>query len=179
MLEEITIRQAESRDYPVIFELIKKAFEHEEHSDHREQFLVERLTQSDAFVPELSLVAESEEQIIGYILLNKIQIVNAESKNTALALAPVAVLPERQGQGVGGKLIQAAHQSAVTAGFDSIILLGHANYYPKFGYQPANHYDISLPFDVPEENCMAIELKQNALAEISGVVEYPKAFFEY
>jgi len=173
----IEIRKEEKEDFRTVFELIRLAFENEELSDHKEQFLVERLRNSDAFIPELSLVAEVDNQIAGYILLTKI---NIEDKNkntyTSLALAPVAVLPDFQGKGIGGKLIQAAHDKARALGFGSVVLLGHESYYPKFGYKLTKEFGIKLPLDVPEENCMAIELSQNALKNVSGVVQYPKEF---
>jgi predicted N-acetyltransferase YhbS len=174
---EIKIRKEEKEDFKAVFELIRLAFENEELSDHKEQFLVERLRNSDAFVPELSLVAEVDNQIAGYILLTKINIEDRD-KNThiSLALAPVAVLPDYQGKGIGGKLIQAAHDRARALGFGSVVLLGHESYYPKFGYKLTKEFGIKLPFEVPEENCMAIELSQNALRNVSGIVRYPKAF---
>lgn len=172
------IRQEETKDFNAVFELVKSAFENEEFSDHKEQFLVERLRKSESFVPELSLVAEIEDQIVGYILLTKIEIVNTDFRKTSLALAPVAVLKNFRGRGIGGELIEKAHAKARELGFDSIVLLGHETYYPKFGYEKTVKYGIKLPFDVPEANCMLIELKENALKGISGIVEYPKEFYE-
>lgn len=146
-------------------------------SDHQEQHLVERLRKSEAFIPELSIIAEINNQIIGYILLTKINIIDENlNSHISLALAPVAVLPDFQGKGIGGKLIEFAHQKAKDLNFGSVILLGHENYYPKFGYKPATTFGIKLPFDVPEANCMAIEFVENALQNVSGVVQYPKEF---
>ncbi len=174
---EIQIRKEERKDFRAVFELIQLAFENEELSDHKEHFLVERLRNSNAFIPELSLVAELENQIVGYILLTKIEIEDADkSIHTLLALAPVAVLPNFQDRGIGGKLIETAHDIAKTLGFGSVILLGHDKYYPKFGYKPTKEFGIKLPFDVPESNCMAIELTENALQNVSGFVRYPKEF---
>lgn len=146
-------------------------------SDHTEQFLVARLRKSPDFVPELSIVAEIEGKIVGYILLSKIKIENGDSEFPSLALAPVAVLKDFQNKGIGLALIQYAHEKAKELGFDSIILLGHENYYPKFGYKKASLFHIKLPFEVPDENCMAIELQENALKNVSGIVVYPKEFF--
>lgn len=174
---EVKIRKEVKEDFKTVFELIQDAFEKEELSNHKEQYLVERLRDSDTFVPELSLVAELGNRIVGYILLTKISIVDANKKSyVSLALAPVAVLPKFQNHGIGTKLIKAAHHIATELGFGSVILLGHENYYPKFGYRPAKEFRIKLPFDVPEANCMAIELTENALQNISGVVQYPKEF---
>lgn len=173
----LKIRREEKEDFKTVFELIRLAFENVELSDHKEQFLVERLRRSDAFIAELSLVAEADGRIIGYILLTKINIGDAD-KNTypSLALAPVAVLPDYQGKGIGGKLIKTAHDIAKELGFGSVVLLGHEDYYPKFGYKLTKEFGIKLPFDVPENNCMPIELSQNALQNVSGIVRYPKAF---
>lgn len=173
---DIRIRQATETDYPAVSALIEKAFASESLSDHREQFLVERLRYADAFIPELSLVAEAKGQLVGHILLTKLKIKNERSTFDSLALAPVSVLPAFQGQGIGGQLIRKAHETAKALGHTSIILLGHANYYPKFGYHPAYTYGIELPFDVPKENCMAIALVEGGLDGVTGKVEYPKEF---
>lgn len=175
---EIIIREENQTDYNIVFEVIEKAFEKLILSDHREQFLVQRLRKSTAFVPELSLVAEFENKIVGHILLTKLKIKNGQEQFESLALAPVSVLPEFQGKGIGAMLIQEAHKKARASGYQSIILLGHETYYPKFGYKPADTFGIELPFDVPKENCMAIELTENALNGVSGIVEYPKEFYE-
>ena len=174
----VKIRKEEPYDMPSVFELIQLAFESEQHSDHQEQVLVENLRRSAEFIPELSIIAEIDGKIVGYILLTKIQIVNQDSRQIqdSLALAPVAVLPQFQGKGVGSQLILYSHQIAKELGFGSIILLGHADYYPKFGYVPASVYAIKLPFDVPDENCLAKELFENSLKGIHGMVRYPKEF---
>ncbi|MEN5380115.1 GNAT family N-acetyltransferase [Sphingobacterium kitahiroshimense] len=174
----ITIREENKKDYLSIFDLIEKAFKDEKYSDHQEHFLVEKLRKSRAFVPGLSLVAEVDNNVAGHILLTEIKIKTSDDKITSLALAPVSVLPEFQGNGIGGKLINEAHQRAKDLGYQSVILLGHEKYYPRFGYKLAEEFGISLPFDVPKENCMAIELQPNALKNIRSEVVYPKEFFE-
>ena len=116
-------------------------------SDHKEQFLVQRLRKSDAFIPELSLIAENENKIVGHILLTKLKIKNGQKKFDSLALAPVSVLPEYQGNGIGGMLIKEAHKKAKELGYQSVILLGHEKYYPKFGYKQADKFGIELPFE--------------------------------
>ena len=144
-MNNITIRQETPSDYPAVFELVRSAFKNLEHSDNQEQFLVERLRKSKNFIPELSLVAEVEGEVVGYILLTKISIVdNGQLSGKSLALAPVAVLNEYQGMGIGGKLILEAHNRARDLGYESVILLGHEGYYPKFGYQKAELFGIYL-----------------------------------
>ncbi len=175
---KISIRQESECDYLDVFNLINKAFESEENSNPDEPCLVERLRKSDAFIPELSLVAEIDNNIIGHILLTKIKIKNKENEFNSLALAPVSVFPKYQGKGIGGLLIKQAHKKAKEFGFKSVIILGHETYYPRFGYQLTEKYGIQLPFEVPKENCMAVELVEGGLNNVCGLVEYPKEFFE-
>ncbi|PSK89797.1 putative N-acetyltransferase YhbS [Taibaiella chishuiensis] len=175
---EINIRQETAANYQAVSELIRQAFAEEVMSDHREQFLVERLRQTEAFVPELSLVAATGQQITGYILLTPIHISNGDTLTGSLALAPVAVLPAFQGKGIGAALIQEAHRIARELGYSSIVLLGHETYYPRFGYERASTYNIRLPFEAPDENCMILALQPGVLDGVSGMVVYPEAFFQ-
>src|SRR5699024_1253512 len=92
-----------------------------------------------------------------------------------LALAPLAVLPEYQRQGIGKKLIEEGHKIAKSLGYHYSVVLGSEKYYPKFGYVPAIQYGIKPPFDVPNENFMAIKLNDTEL-EIQGVVKYADEF---
>ena len=175
---EIKLRQETEQDHKSVFNVIQQAFENEEYSDHKEQFLVERLRKSNAFIPELSIVAEVDNKIVGHILLTKLEIENDINTYESLALAPVSVLPEFQGKGVGSKLILHSHEVAKELGYKSIMLLGHEKYYPRFGYELTNKYGIEMPFDVPAENCMVAVLAKNGLSGVRGKVIYPDAFFE-
>lgn len=173
----ITIRKEEEKDHQQVFQLTEEAFREMEHSDHQEQFLVEKLRQSEAFIPELSLVAENEDgRIAGHILFTKLKIVNGTESFESLALAPVSVKPEFQNQGLGGKLIAEGHRIAEELGYQSVILIGHENYYPRFGYKKTSNFGISFPFDIPEENGMAVELVKDGLKDKKGMVKYPKEF---
>jgi len=170
------IRQENKEDHKIVFNIIKNAFKTEQYSDHKEHFLVERLRNSNAFVPELSRVAVENKQLVGHILLTKIKVANKFKEFTGLALAPVSVLPEYQKKGIGKKLIIDAHDIARKLGFKFIVLLGHEKYYPRFGYEPADKYNIQFPFDAPKQNCMVLALKKNALDEVNGTIVYPKEF---
>ena len=103
---------------------------------------------------------------------------NVNTSFDSLALAPVSVHPDFQNKGIGSALIKEAHKRAKALGFQSIILVGHADYYPRFGYELTSKYGIKLPFPAPEESCMIIELNENGLKDVSGTVEYSKPFFE-
>lgn len=172
----LTIRQETEKDYKVTEHVVEKAFETAEYSDHKEQFLVADLRKGDAFVPQLSLVAELDEQIIGHILLTKILIKNEEKESESLALAPVSVLPEFQNQSVGSKLIHESLRIAKELGFKSVIVLGHEKYYPRFGFKPASTWGITPPFKVRDEVFMALELEGGSLEGVSGTVVYGAEF---
>lgn len=167
----LEIRQENKKDYAEVYNVIKKAFMSAEHCDGNEQDLVVNLRESNNFIPELSLVAIDDNKIVGYILFTKIRI----GKYEEVALAPLAVLPEYQKQGIGKKLIEEGHKKAKKLGYHYSIVLGSERYYPKLGYVPASQYGIKAPFEVPNENFMAIELN-NTDVEITGVVEYAKEF---
>ena len=174
----LNIRQETPEDYESVAYIIENAFQFEQFSDHQEQVLVHKLRNSPDFIPELSLVAETDGKVIGHILLTKIAIVNETSSFRSLALAPVSVFPSFQGQGIGGKLIKAAHKKAANLGFTSVVLLGHDTYYPRFGYEPTHNYGIEFPIDIPEKYCMVRALTKDGLKGVSGLVEYPEEFYE-
>lgn len=172
----LTIRQEETSDFHTVEQIIEAAFAHEAFSDQTEHKLVARLRTSEAFIPELSLVAEHNGMIVGHILFTKITIKGSGNTHESLALAPVSVLPEFQGKGIGGKLIMRGHEIAQSLGFQSIVLLGHAEYYPRFGYKRASEFGIKLPFEVPDENAMVVALGKNALDGVEGTVAYAPEF---
>ncbi|KGX92021.1 GCN5 family N-acetyltransferase [Pontibacillus halophilus JSM 076056 = DSM 19796] len=173
----ITIRQETPQDMSRIEEVIKHAFLKEPLSDQNEHHLVRAIRQCDGFIPELSLVALDEtETIVGHLLLSKINIVKRDHAVDSLALAPVSIIPEYQRKGIGSMLIREALQRATTLGYSSVIVLGHEDYYPRFGFKPASHWGIKAPFDVPDESFMALPLNGHSLDNIQGVVHYPEAF---
>lgn len=167
----LEIRQETKKDYEEVYNVVKTAFKTAEQSDGNEHDLVVALRKSNSFIPELSLVAVYENKIIGYILFTKVKI----GDSTELALAPLAVLPEYQRKGVGTKLIKEGHRIAKQLNYDYSIVVGSSKYYPKLGYIPASKYNIKAPFEVPNENFMAIKLN-NTDKEIIGIVEYAKEF---
>lgn len=172
------IRQENRDDHEEVFQLVEEAFAADPFGDHREQYLVDRLRKSSHFIAELSLVAVTDEKIIGYILLTQAGIEVDESIHPTLALAPIAVHPDYQNQGIGKRLINYAHAKAYVLGYESIVLIGHQDYYPKFGYQLAQKFGVRFPFKVPEANSFVLELKKGALQGIRGEVVYAREFFE-
>ncbi|ENQ3112029.1 GNAT family N-acetyltransferase [Bacillus sp. GKis3/1] len=173
----VTIRQERQTDYRKTEEVVQQAFLNEEFSDKKEHALVKRIRECDAFIPELSMVAVDEE-IVGHIMLSKITIEQDGASVDSLALAPVSVARGYQKKGIGGKLIVAALAKAKELGYGSVVVLGHPEYYPKFGFKKASEWNIKAPFEVPEEVFMVMELTENALEGVKGVVQYSSAFAE-
>lgn len=164
------IRQEDKEDFPAVFEVNRLAF-----GQDSEARLVEQLRHSEAFVPELSLVAVGDNSVIGHILFTRIKIVD-QGETESLALAPMAVLPAFQKQGIGSLLIKHGLDKARELHYRSVIVLGHEHYYPKFGFEPAGKWGIRSPYDVPKNVFMALELVTGGLAGVSGTVRYPKEF---
>lgn len=171
----MNIRQEAEKDYTETEKLTEVAFRSLELSDHNEHFLVHRLRQSKDFIPELSLVAEMNNKIVGHILFSRIAIIG-KNEIESLILAPVSVFPEYQGQGIGGNLIMEGLVKAKDLGFTSVILVGHSSYYPRFGFEKASKWGIRCSFDVPDEALMANELVKDALQGKEGVVKFSEAF---
>lgn len=165
------IRKEEPKDYTEIYEVVKSAFDSAEHADGNEQDLVNTLRTGDSYIPQLSLVAEENGKIVGHIMFTRAKIGTV----IALALAPLSVLPEYQKKGIGTALIEEGHRIAKQLGYGYSVVLGSEKYYPRFGYMPATLLGIIPPFDVPDENFMAFNLKQDDSC-IYGVMKYAKEF---
>lgn len=177
MNQNITIRQETPDDYAGVIELTAKAFETMPFSEGDEDKLVDRLRKAPTFIPELSLVAELDNQLVGHILFTPLVIDNGQQQFQSLVLGPVSVLPEFQKQGIGGQLIVAGHQKASNLGFQSVILIGHPEYYPRFGYKTASGFGLKVAMELPSDDVfMAVELIENALSGVSGMVVFPPEF---
>jgi len=169
----ITIRQESREDLVRIKEINDRAFEQED-----EGKLVYKLRGKDQFLPELSLVAETDKTVIGHILFYPVKINSSHQEHTTLSLGPMSVLPEYQKKGIGEKLINEGLKLAKDFGFRSVIVVGHPEYYPKFGFTKASRWSIKVPFEVPDEVFMALEIIEGELQDKSGIIEYPAEFME-
>ena len=174
---DVIIREERQKDFEKINQVVKAAFKNVEQTDHTEHLLLERLRKSQAYIPALSLVAQTPQgEIVGHLLLSKAHIINGSQSFEVSALAPLSVAPAFQRNSIGSKLIEVAHQRAKKLGYTAIVLLGHKDYYPRFGYKKASLFGVNFPFNAPDDCCMVAELRKNALRGISGVVCYSQAF---
>jgi putative acetyltransferase len=134
--------------------------------------LVDRLRLEGAVLA--SFVAESEGEIVGHILFSRILIETPNGSIAAVALAPMAVLPEQQRRGIGGQLIRHGLDWLRGRGEAIVLVVGHPSYYPRFGFSSDRARAIASPFSL--EAFMALELVPAALDGIRGEVRYPQAF---
>lgn len=126
----------------------------------------------EAWVPELSVVAASEAgEVVGYSLLSRCRV----GDEPALALGPCAVHPDHQAAGAGSAAIRAGLEEARRLGENLVVVLGHADYYPRFGFVRASQLGVSASFDVPDENLMALTLNVRVPTP-TGLIRYPAAF---
>ena len=123
----------------------------------------------------LSLVAEENGRVIGHILFTPVEIVSA-TQVSAMGLAPMAVDPPSQRRGVGSALVRAGLDACRNAGVKVVIVLGHPEYYPRFGFRPAHLQGLRCAFEAPPEAFMVAELRAGALDDVEGLVRYHAAF---
>jgi putative acetyltransferase len=166
---DLVIRHETSGMEPAIHSVNEAAFDRPDEAD-----LVDSLR--DEGVVLVSLVAELRitKVCVGHILFTRLSIETAEGSTPAVALAPLAVLPEHQRHGIWGRLIRQGLESLRQQGERIVIVLGHADYYPRFGFSCEKARLLESPF--PPEAFMAMELVPGALEGIRGKVRYPAAF---
>ncbi len=124
----------------------------------------------------ISLVAEQAQRIVGHIAFSPVTITSETTTIEAIGLAPMAVLPSDQRQGIGSQLVQAGLATCGETRYGVVVVLGHPHYYPKFGFTPSRPHGITWEHEVPEEVFMVQELQPGALARTRGVVQYGPAF---
>ncbi|HVU90116.1 MAG TPA: N-acetyltransferase [Pirellulales bacterium] len=173
MSGDLKIRAEQPTDHEAISTVVSLAFQRED-----EARLIAELRKLPSFDPALSLVAIAGGQLIGHILFTEI-VVRQRGGTTlpAMALAPVAVRPERQRSGIGSRLVTEGLDACRRRGDRLVIVVGHAEYYPRFGFRPARDRGLEAPFPVSDASFMLCELTPPAgAAALSDMVEYPAPF---
>ena len=165
--DAMRIRDETPADWAAIEDLHRRAF-----GGELEANLVARLRHDDLVA--CALVADERGAIVGHIVFSWLEVQVDRRDVRAMALAPLAVRPDRQRRGIGSELARAGLAAARAAGGEAVIVLGHPAYYPRFGFSSALAAKLRAPFK--GDAFMALELVLGALAGASGAVIYPQAF---
>jgi len=162
------IRETKDTDLKDILFIEREAFK-----SNKEANLTKEMLADPTAKPLLSLLAIIENQPVGHILFTKAQISNNPNKVSISLLAPLAIIPQYQKQGIGGRLIKKGLEILSKSGVDLVFVLGHPKYYPKYGFTPANTFGIKAPYPIPEEVAdawMIQAFNPNVIGTISGKV---------
>jgi putative acetyltransferase len=162
------IRREEARDVPTIRTVNLTAFDSAAEAD------IVDVLRSDAH-NVISLVAEEDGELVGHIMFSPVQVVGAPDLQ-AMALAPMAVIPQQQRAGFGSALVRAGLEECRRAGVAAVFVVGHHSYYPRFGFTAGSKLGFECEFDVPDDAFMVVELLPGALAGRSGTVHFHGAF---
>lgn len=169
---ELQVRTEKPADLLAILLVTEKAFESPVEAE-----LVRLIRESSNYVPELSLVAEKDDEIVGHVMLSYAELTDTDAKHRVLTLSPISVAPKAQRKGVGSTLIKSALQLADKRGEPMVILEGNPNYYGRLGFKDARDFGVS--FDIPEwapPNAGQMYKLTNYDPAIKGRVRYPAAF---
>ena len=167
----MVIRPEKPKDIESIRNINKQAFRRE-----NESRLVDKLRNRGVLT--ISLVAVWDSEVVGHIAFSPVVVASETSGFTAIALAPMAVLPAHQRKGIGSRLVRAGLEECRRLGHEIVFLVGHPDYYPRFGFVPARPKGVDCEFEVPEEAWMILELREGALAGRRGIVKFEPEFKE-
>lgn len=168
----VEIRDEEPADYKQVFEVNVQAFETD-----LEAKLVETLRSK--VEPLISLVAVVEEQVVGHILFTPVTVDDCVKGGAALmGLGPMAVLPRYQDRGIGSRLVEEGLARCRALGTEAVFVLGHADYYPRFGFEPAKRLALRYQSEELDPYFMVLTLRPGALESVSGHVHYSPEFEE-
>jgi putative acetyltransferase len=162
------VRPEEQTDRAAVHALNRRAFESEAEAN-----LVDALREHA--LPVVSLVAEHEGEIIGHILFSPVSLLG-HPQLRIMGLAPMAVAPEHQRRGVGSALVRAGLEQCKTLGFGAAVVLGHPEYYPRFGFVPSTRFGITSEYNAPEGAFMAMELQPGYLHQKARTIRYHATF---
>lgn len=165
----INLRHERPEDYRVVEELTREAFWGMSRPNCDEHYLVHKLRQVPAFIPELDYVAEVGGKIVGNIMYSRAKVVDETGKeHEVITFGPISVLPEYQGKGIGQALLRHTIAEAKRLGYRAILFFGHPDYYPRVGFQRAEEFGIATASGKNFDAFMAMPLYDGALDGITG-----------
>lgn len=173
----IALRPERPADFRAVEELTRNAFWNHYGPGCDEHYLAHILRDSPDFIPELDYVAVHDGQVVGNIMYTRAKIVlDRGGEREVLCFGPLAVDPDFQGQGAGGALIERTKSLAREMGYGAILILGDPDYYSRFGFVPAERYDVGTSWGVYIISLQALELRPGALADCAGYFEESGSF---
>lgn len=161
----VEIREEHPGDVTTVRDLNSRAF-----GQDQEGNIVDALRSNGAAL--LSLVATLDGQVVGHIMYSPLSVDDHEGA----ALGPTAVLPEYQRQGIGSQLIEVGNRKLKEAGCPFIVVVGHAEYYPRFGFRPASAYGITCEWELPDDVFMVLALDPGRMEGVAGLAKYRHEF---
>ena len=162
------IREATDSDLNDVLSVEKEAFGYDKESN-----LVKDLLSDPSASPLYSLLAFNDDRAVGHVLFTSARLEDTQNGVSISILAPLAVIPDFQKRGVGGKLIERGLQHLADSGVDLVLVLGHPDYYPRYGFKPAGVQGFEAPYPIPEEHAnawMVQELHTGVIGSVSGKV---------
>ncbi len=171
-MSTIQVRQENPEDIRAIDVVHLSAFEGDD-----EVGLIDSLRASSGFIADLSLVAEFNGRIVGHVLLTRVRLLKGKEKEglDILALAPMAVVPSQSHRGIGSELVKAAIDKARTLGHKAIVVVGHPEFYQRFGFKSASKLGLETNLAVSDDLVTVMELINGTLSG-GGNIIYPSLF---
>jgi putative acetyltransferase len=124
----------------------------------------------------MSLVFEQNDDLLGHIFFTPVEFEDEHPGVRLMGLAPMAVLPGHQNSGIGSTLVKEGIQKCMADSYDAIVVLGHPEFYTRFGFRPSVEFGIKSEYDVPDEVFMVLELRKNSLDGINDIVKFNAKF---
>ncbi len=176
--EDIIIREETQKEYHKVEEVALRAFWNKYHLGCNEHLVVHKARKSDVYVPQISRIAEINGEIVGVICYMKARLQNGDREKEILTFGPLCVLPEWQGCGVGGVLLEKTLELAKQQGFEGAVIFGEPEYYPLHGFKTCDNFGITTIDGKNFDAFLGIELTEGGLAEFGGRFIEPKVFEE-
>ncbi|NQT89071.1 N-acetyltransferase [bacterium] len=162
------IREATDSDLNDVLSVERQAFGYDKEAE-----LVRALLDDPSAAPSLSLLAFKDDRAVGHILFTAVSLTGAQDTAPMAILAPLAIVPDAQKQGIGGALIERGLQLLSESGVDVVFVLGHPGYYPRYGFQPAGKLGLEAPYPIPDEHAdawMVQALRPGVIGSVRGKV---------
>jgi len=167
-IKQLQIREAVETDLNDVLLIERLAFGYD-----KEANLVRDLLHDPSAKPVLSLLAFKKDRAVGHILFTTARLSGIQDTASIAILAPLAIVPEAQKQGIGGKLIELGLELLSKSGVDLVFVLGHPEYYPRYGFKPAGHLGFEAPYPIPDKHAgawMVQALRSGVIGTVSGKV---------